>query len=67
MALMSGFPQPCGTRAQQRQQPALPGCGFKLLQGHGQRGIGQSAQILGQAVEIELVRLREIHHVALIH
>ncbi|NGQ92276.1 hypothetical protein G5V65_15370 [Rhodobacter sp. HX-7-19] len=67
MASVPGFPQPRGTGAQQRQKPALPGRGFKLLQGHGQRRIGQSAQILGQAVEIELVRLREIHHFALIH
>jgi hypothetical protein len=41
--------------------------GFKTLHRHRKRRVGQGAQLFGKAVEIELVRLRKIHHLALIH
>ena len=64
--LVPRLPQTVQARKEEREEAGAR-LGLQPLDRHGERGVGKGAQILGQTVEVELVRLRQVHHAALIH
>ncbi|ESW62336.1 MAG: hypothetical protein Q27BPR15_01875 [Rhodobacter sp. CACIA14H1] len=64
---MTDLAHTSGTRTQDGEKPRGLNRRFKALHGHGKRRIGQGAQLFGQTIQVELFRLGEIHHFALIH